>query len=202
MKSFLHRAPASRRVAATLAAYAAFSATTAALLAVAAFSPAAAAADMNAVNNAAKIASGVGAGTAVPSVGVGAVLQTLVGLAVVIALVFACAWLARRFGLQPSARGQLVRTVGGVSLGGKERVAVVEIGDTWLVVGAAPGNVRLLHTMPAPGAGEALASSGGSGEAHAAPVQGPLPGTFGSRFRAALADEARKRFSRPSGGGK
>jgi flagellar protein FliO/FliZ len=203
MKSFLHRAPLGRRVAAKLAAYAPCAAAAAAIVTAAAFSSAAAAADMNAVNNAAKIASGVGAGTAVPSVGVGAVLQTLVGLAVVIALVFACAWLARRFGLQPSARGQLVRTVGGVSLGGKERVAVVEIGDTWLVVGAAPGNVRLLHTMPAPTAGEAgRPSGGGDSGPHAAPGQGPLPGTFGSRFRAALADEARKRFSRPSGGGK
>ncbi|HWT37104.1 MAG TPA: flagellar biosynthesis protein FliO, partial [Paraburkholderia sp.] len=59
------------------------------------------AADMNAVNNAAKIASSVGAGTAVPALGVGAVLQTIVGLAVVIGLVFGFAWLARRFGLQP-----------------------------------------------------------------------------------------------------
>jgi len=198
MKSFLHRAPLGRRVAAKLAAYAPRAAAAAAIVTAAIVSPIAAAADMNAVNNAAKIASGVGAGTAVPSVGVGAVLQTLVGLAVVIALVFACAWLARRFGLQPSARGQMVRTVGGVSLGGKERVAVVEIGDTWLVVGAAPGNVRLLHTMPAPGAGEAGPSAGGSGDADPA----AMPGTFGSRFRAALADEARKRFSRPSGGGK
>ncbi len=64
------------------------------------------AADMNAVNNAAKIASSVGAGSAVPSLGVGAVLQTIVGLVVVVALVFGCAWLARRFGLQPrSAAG-------------------------------------------------------------------------------------------------
>lgn len=168
----------------------------AAAAASAAFSPAAAAADMNAVNNAAKIASSVGAGTAVPSIGVGAVLQTLVGLAVVIALVFACAWLARRMGLQPSARGQLVRTVGGVSLGGKERVAVVEIGDTWLVLGASPGNVRLLHTMPAP-AGDTAGTPGGP----EAP-EGTLPGTFGSRFRDALAGEAKKRFSRPTGGGK
>ena len=54
------------------------------------------AADMNAVNHAAQIASGVGAGTAVPSLGVGAVLQTLLGLAIVIAFVFGCAWLVRR----------------------------------------------------------------------------------------------------------
>lgn len=191
MKSIVHRAPRMRCVAATLAAWA-LTATAASM------APAAAAADMNAVNNAAKIASAVGAGTAVPSVGVGAVLQTLVGLAFVVALVFASAWLARRFGLQPSARGQLVRTVGGVSLGGKERVAVVEIGDTWLVVGAAPGNVRLLHTMPAPTAGETGGGEGGERDA----TKGPLPGTFGSRFRTALGDEARKRFSRPSGGGK
>ena len=157
---------------------------------------------MNAVNNAAKIASSVGAGTAVPSVGVGAVLQTLVGLAVVVALVFACAWLARRFGLQPSARGQLVRTVGGVSLGGKERVAVVEIGDTWLVLGTAPGSVRLLHTLPAPGAGASDTGTTPPGDDDRDAAHGPLSGTFGSRFRAALADEARKLFSRHSGGGK
>ncbi|HEY2020525.1 flagellar biosynthetic protein FliO [Paraburkholderia sp.] len=150
---------------------------------------AARAADMNAVNNAAKFASGVGAGSAVPALGVGAVLQTFVGLAVVIGLVFGCAWLARRFGLQPGQRGGLVRTVGGASLGGKERVAVVEIGDTWLVLGAAPGNVRLLHTMPAGSA--AAAAVGGS--------QAPLAGTFGQRFRDALKGEVGKRFNTRGG---
>ncbi|MCC8402223.1 flagellar biosynthetic protein FliO [Paraburkholderia sp. MMS20-SJTN17] len=147
------------------------------------------AADINAVNNAAKIASGAGAGSAVPALGVGAVLQTFVGLAVVLALVFGCAWLARRFGLQPGQRGGLVKTVGGASLGGKERVAVVEIGDTWLVLGTAPGNVRLLHTMPA---GSAAADTVGASPA-------PLSGTFGQRFRDALKGEVGKRFSAHGG---
>ncbi|SMG38737.1 flagellar biosynthetic protein FliO [Paraburkholderia susongensis] len=165
------------------------------LSATALFVPAAArAADINAINNAAKIASGVGAGSAVPALGVGAVLQTFVGLAVVIGLVFGCAWLARRFGLQPGQRGGLVKTVGGASLGGKERVAVVEIGDTWLVLGAAPGNVRLLHTMPAGSvAADALAGSN-------APRAGNLSGTFGQRFRDALKGEVGKRFNAHGGG--
>ncbi|HEX7935157.1 MAG TPA: flagellar biosynthetic protein FliO [Paraburkholderia sp.] len=151
------------------------------------------AADMNAVNNAAKIASGVGAGTAVPALGVGAVLQTIVGLLVVIGLVFGCAWLARRFGLQPGARGGLVKTVGGTSLGGKERVAVVEIGDTWLVLGAAPGNVRLLHTMPA---GSVAAESAGHPQAGTQGASGAaLSGSFGQRFRDALKGEVGKRFN-------
>jgi flagellar protein FliO/FliZ len=148
------------------------------------------AADMNAVNNAAKIASSVGAGTAVPALGVGAVLQTIVGLAVVIGLVFGCAWLARRFGLQPGQRGGLVKTIGGTSLGGKERVAVVEIGDIWLVLGAAPGNVRLLHTMPA---GSATGMTLPTGTPTPG-TQTPLSGTFGQRFRDALKQEAGKRF--------
>nr|WP_259460957.1 flagellar biosynthetic protein FliO [Paraburkholderia sp. BL23I1N1] len=165
-----------------------------ALTSVAAFTPSPAhAADMNAVNNAAKIASGVGAGTAVPALGVGAVLQTIVGLLVVIGLVFACAWLARRFGLQPANRGGLVKTIGGASLGGKERVAVVEIGDTWLVLGTAPGNVRLLHTMPAGSA--ALDPVAGTQPGASAAPGAALPGTFGQRFRDALKGEMGKRFN-------
>ncbi|RKF41683.1 flagellar biosynthetic protein FliO [Paraburkholderia fungorum] len=184
---------ASTAASATATASAATRAWASALAAVAAFASSAAhAADMNAVNNAANIASGVGAGTAVPALGVGAVLQTIVGLLVVIGLVFACAWLARRFGLQPANRGGLVKTIGGASLGGKERVAVVEIGDTWLVLGTAPGNVRLLHTMPAgsaaldPVAGTPPVTSG---------KDTALPGTFGQRFRDALRGEVGKRFS-------
>ena len=191
-RSALHRTGR----AATVATTAVTSVLMAALTSMATFAPSAAhAADMNAVNNAAKIASGVGAGTAVPALGVGAVLQTIVGLLVVIGLVFACAWLARRFGLQPAHRGGLVKTIGGASLGGKERVAVVEIGDTWLVLGTAPGNVRLLHTMPAgsaavdPAAGTQPAAPGASGTGAA------LPGTFGQRFRDALKGEVGKRFN-------
>lgn len=158
---------------------------------------AARAADMKAVNDAARIASGVGAGAAVPSLGIGAVLQTIFGLLVVIGLVFACAWLARRFGLQPGgSRGGLVKTIGGASLGGKERVAVVEIGDTWLVLGAAPGNVRLLHTMPAGSTDGATLPLG----TRPSGTDTALSGTFGQRFREALKGEVGKRFNRPHGG--
>ncbi|HEY3596539.1 MAG TPA: flagellar biosynthetic protein FliO [Paraburkholderia sp.] len=166
------------------------------------------AADLNAVNHAVQIASGVGAGTAVPSLGAGAVLQTLVALIVVIGLVFGCAWLARRLGLQPSQRGGIVKTIGGTSLGGKERVAVVEVGDRWLVLGAAPGNVRLLYAMPAgnPGASQA-AGAGSPGDpgnpavgASADSVGGGLPSTFGQRFRDVLKGEAAKRFQRHGSG--
>lgn len=156
------------------------------------------AADMNAVNNAGAIASSVMVGSAAPSLGIGAVLQTLVGLAVVIGLVFACAWLARRFGFQPARRGGPLKVVSSVAVGTKESATIVEIGDTWLVLGVAPGNVRLLHTLPA-GSAAAIATAGSApadAAAGAGPSEGGLPGTFGSRFRDALAGEAAKRLGR------
>ncbi|MCG5074995.1 flagellar biosynthetic protein FliO [Paraburkholderia tagetis] len=154
---------------------------------------------VNEASRPASSASGVIAGSAVPSLGFGAVLQTVFGLALVIGVVFGCAWLARRLGLQHGPRSALVKTVGGASLGGKERVAVVEIGDTWLVLGAAPGNVRLLHTMPA---GELPATAGAATRDSAGPaaLQGTSGNTFGQRFRDALKHEAGKRFKRHDGG--
>ncbi|ABI85591.1 flagellar biosynthetic protein FliO [Burkholderia ambifaria AMMD] len=151
------------------------------------------AADMNAVNNAGSIASSVMVGSAVPSLGVGAVLQTLVGLAVVIGLVFGCAWLARRFGFQPARRGGPLKVVSSVGLGAKESATIVEIGDTWLVLGVAPGNVRLLHTLPA---GSAVAPAPADLPAGTRSADRGQPGTFGARFRDALAGEAAKRFGR------
>ncbi|MEF9442201.1 flagellar biosynthetic protein FliO [Burkholderia sp. MS389] len=156
------------------------------------------AADMNAVNHAGSIASSVTVGSAVPSLGIGAVLQTLVGLAVVIGLVFACAWLARRFGFQPARRGGPLKVVSSVGLGAKESATIVEIGDTWLVLGVAPGNVRLLHTLPAGSVAAAATAGSPSTDAAAGgnPSDGTLPGTFGARFRDALAGEAAKRLGR------
>ncbi|MET3217594.1 UNVERIFIED_ORG: flagellar protein FliO/FliZ [Burkholderia territorii] len=153
------------------------------------------AADMNAVNHAGSIASSVTVGSAVPSLGIGAVLQTLVGLAVVIGLVFACAWLARRFGFQPARRGGPLKVVSSVGLGAKESATIVEIGDTWLVLGVAPGNVRLLHTLPA-GSVATAESTSTDAPAGGNPSDGALPGTFGSRFRDALAGEAAKHLGR------
>ncbi|AJY18423.1 flagellar biosynthetic protein FliO [Burkholderia multivorans] len=158
-------------------------------------------ADLNAVNHAGAIASSVVVGSAAPSLGVGAVLQTLVGLAVVIGLVFGCAWLARRFGFQPARRGGPLKVVSSVAVGAKESATIVEIGDTWLVLGVAPGNVRLLHTLPA-GSVAAVpvdAPAGVAPSGRAAPGSGELSvngASFGARFRDALAGEAAKRLGR------
>ena len=86
-------------------------------------------------------------------------LQAGFGLAVVIGLIFLFAWAVRRFGLQPSGNGRLLKVVSSAMVGQRERVVVVEIGDSWLVLGVASGQVRALHTMPAEKLPDAQAQS-------------------------------------------
>ena len=70
------------------------------------------------------------------------------------------AWLLKRF-----ARGSwslpagAIKVIGGVAVGQRERVVVVEVGGTWLVVGVAPGQVRALahHAATGTSADDSLA---------------------------------------------
>ena len=85
--------------------------------------------------------------SAAPAIGAGSFLQFALGLGLVLGLIVAAGWFMKRFSLGPSASG-LVKVVAGASVGQRERVVVVEVGDTWMVLGVAPGRVNALHTMP------------------------------------------------------
>lgn len=74
--------------------------------------------------------------------------QVLLGLIVVLALMAAAAWSLKKFGVSKLTGNATVKIVGGVSVGNRERVLVVEVGDQWIVVGVAPGQVNALSTMP------------------------------------------------------
>ena len=83
------------------------------------------------------------------AVGASGLLQAGFGMAMVVGLIFLCAWLARRFGLQRLGGGHLVKVVSSAAVGQRERVVVVEVADTWLVLGVTPHQVNTLHTLPA-----------------------------------------------------
>ncbi|MDP9963153.1 flagellar protein FliO/FliZ [Variovorax paradoxus] len=86
---------------------------------------------------------------AAPAVGASSLLQAGFGMFAVLALIFLCAWAARRFGLQRLGGGQSVKVVSSTMVGQRERVVVVEVGGTWLVLGVAAGRVNALHSLPA-----------------------------------------------------
>lgn len=73
----------------------------------------------------------------------------LLSLALILGGFVAVAWFARRYLPGMGAQGA-VKVVGTTPVGARERVVVVEVDDTWLLLGVGGGNVRLLHTLPKP----------------------------------------------------
>jgi len=80
--------------------------------------------------------------------GAAGLLQTIFALLLVLGLLIGLAWLLKRYGPKPGGGLANLRVVGALNIGGRERIMVVEVGDQWIVVGAAPGRVNALHTMP------------------------------------------------------
>lgn len=78
--------------------------------------------------------------------GSGSLLRMVLGLALVLAVMMAIAWLIKR--MTPGLKQQsVVRIVGGVNVGSRERVVVVEVAGRWLVLGVAPGQVTSLADL-------------------------------------------------------
>lgn len=80
-------------------------------------------------------------------------LQMMGGLILVLAVIAGITWLLKRFALIPTTATGTLKVVAATGVGQRERVVVVEIDNTWLVLGVAPGRVNKLHAMdkPAPG---------------------------------------------------
>jgi len=97
-----------------------------------------------------------------PPASTGSLLQTTLALMFVLALLVGLAWMLKRFGPKTFGGGsKTVRLVGALSVGARERILVVEVGEQWIVVGASPGRMNALATMPRQEIDEAQAASAG-----------------------------------------
>ena len=86
-----------------------------------------------------------------PALGMGQLFQTFFSLLLVVLLIIGLAWLLRRSGRFGSALGGQLRAVGGLSLGARERILLVDAGGTHLLLGISPGGgIQTLHVFPEP----------------------------------------------------
>ena len=109
--------------------------------------------------------------------------KTGFALLLVIALILLCSWLLRRLSAGQRLAGQPLKVRGSTMLGPRERVVIVEVAGTWLVLGVAPGQVSKLHELPAP-------------PAEATPPATTLDGSFAERLTQALKHNLRRTASR------
>ncbi|MDR1310885.1 MAG: flagellar biosynthetic protein FliO [Burkholderiaceae bacterium] len=75
-------------------------------------------------------------------------LQGVFGLLIVLGLMAGAYWLLRRIGVNRTVSGIKMKVVGGLTIGNRERVVVVEMADQWLVLGVTSSQITLLATLP------------------------------------------------------
>ena len=86
--------------------------------------------------------------TMAPTSTAGSLLRTILALVFVLALLIGLAWFMKRYGPKVMGGNNKMRVVSSLNLGGRERIVLVEVADQWIVVGASPGRINALATMP------------------------------------------------------
>lgn len=74
-------------------------------------------------------------------------LRMILGLSLVVAIIVGIGWLTRRYTSLRTGPGSAIEIKSGVSVGPKERVLLVEVGEEQILIGVAPGNVTKLHVL-------------------------------------------------------
>ncbi len=82
--------------------------------------------------------------------GAGGLAQVTLSLLLVMAAVFAAAWLVRHLRGLGKFGSQAITVLAEVNLGPKERAVLVQVGSKQLLLGVAPGRVSTLHVLDEP----------------------------------------------------
>ncbi|SEK50009.1 flagellar protein FliO/FliZ [Pseudoxanthomonas sp. GM95] len=91
----------------------------------------------------------LGAPAAKPG-GAGSIGGAVLALVLVVGLILVLGWLAKRMPGIGGASNPALKVIGSLSLSPRERVVVVAVGDTQLVLGTGAGGTRVLHQLDTP----------------------------------------------------
>lgn len=85
--------------------------------------------------------------TAAPASPAG-MLQVMIGLILVLGVLVVIAWGVKKIGVGKQASGGAIKIVGGIHVGNRERIMVIEVANEWIVVGVTSASITALSTMP------------------------------------------------------
>ena len=85
----------------------------------------------------------IGTSVSTPMIG-----QVVLGLTLVLMLIVGLAWFLKRYGKFQMALGGQMKMLGGLSLGARDRVVILQVGETQLLLGISPGRIQTLHVFP------------------------------------------------------
>lgn len=80
-------------------------------------------------------------------VGLGQAAQVIVGLVLVLGMIVAAAWGARRLqAIRPQGKGH-IRIVEGLAVGTRDKLLLIEVDGQRVLLGMSPGRIATLHTF-------------------------------------------------------
>lgn len=88
----------------------------------------------------------------------GPVLRMVVSLAAVLAVVAGLAWVAQKLRAGGRLKSGLIEIVSGVSLGAREKVVLLRVGQEQILVGVSPSGMSALHVIRDAGAAPPFSS--------------------------------------------
>ena len=80
----------------------------------------------------------------------GYLVQLVIGLFIVLLCIIVLAWFAKKMKRFNSMADDSLKVLGGLSMGSRERVALLQVGDKQLLIGISPGRINTLHVLDTP----------------------------------------------------
>jgi len=94
--------------------------------------------------------AGAAKGVAMEPVSMGNLMQLVIALVVVLLAIAGVGWMVRRLGRFPSGTSAMLKVLGGLTVGQRERIVLLQVGEKQLLVGVAPGRIQTLHVLDEP----------------------------------------------------
>ena len=108
----------------------------------------------------------------------GYLFKLTLGLVGIVLLIFALAWLMKKMQLTQFSQNGLIQIVSAISVGHRDRIALIQVGEEQVLVGLTPGRIHTLHTLKSPVSVTDSAMAGA--------------GTFSDKFKQVLQQEKKK----------
>lgn len=84
------------------------------------------------------------------TIGSGYIIQLMLGLVVVVLCIIVLAWLARKFNRFQTVSDEKFKIVGGISMGARERIVLLQVGVEQILVSITPGKINMLYALDEP----------------------------------------------------
>lgn len=75
------------------------------------------------------------------------ILEMMAGLIFVVVLIFVLAWLYKRLGNNALGLSNAIKVIAAMSLGNRDRIALIEVGEKQMLIGISPGRISTLHVF-------------------------------------------------------